>query len=183
MVYDWFQHIIFANPACFGLLVLVPGMIYWYVRKTRPGHGAILVSSTRNFYGVRSWKNTFRHSSFVLRVLAVICIIIALARPQIRNEEQMVNGEGIDIVLCLDISGSMLAQDFSPNRMEAAKSVAADFIDSRPADRIGLVIFSGESLPCVPSLLTGAFLNPSYTTCTAGCWKMVPLSDPVWLPA
>jgi Ca-activated chloride channel homolog len=87
---------------------------------------------------------------FVLRLLAIICLIIALARPQFRNDEQLTNGEGIDIVLCLDISGSMLAQDFSPNRMEAAKNVASEFIDGRPADRIGLVIFSGESFTMCP---------------------------------
>ena len=77
-------------------------------------------------------------------------LILALARPQLRNDEELTNGEGIDIVLCLDISGSMLAQDFSPNRMEAAKKVASDFIDGRPTDRIGLVIFSGESFTMSP---------------------------------
>jgi Ca-activated chloride channel family protein len=92
----------------------------------------------------------FRHAIFVLRILAVSFLIMALARPQIRNDEQLTSGEGIDIVLCLDISGSMLAQDFSPNRMEAAKNVASQFIDSRPADRIGLVIFSGESFTMCP---------------------------------
>ncbi|HWB90509.1 MAG TPA: VWA domain-containing protein, partial [Puia sp.] len=71
-------------------------------------------------------------------------------RPQTRNDEQLVNGEGIDIVLCLDISGSMLAQDFTPNRMEAAKNVASEFIDHRPTDRIGLVIFSGEAFTMCP---------------------------------
>lgn len=75
---------------------------------------------------------------------------MAMARPQLRNEQQLTNGEGIDIVLCLDISGSMLAQDFSPNRMEAAKNVASEFIDGRPTDRIGLVIFSGESFTMCP---------------------------------
>ena len=83
-------------------------------------------------------------------MLALCCIIIALARPQTRFDEQMVTGEGIDIVLCLDISGSMLAQDFTPNRMEAAKAVASEFIDHRPTDRIGLVIFSGESFTMCP---------------------------------
>jgi Ca-activated chloride channel family protein len=150
VLYDWFQHITFAVPAFFGLLVLVPLMIYWYLRKTRPGSGALIVSSVENFSGARSWKNTFRHVPFILRILIVVSIIIALARPQISYDEQQVNGEGIDIVLCLDISGSMLAQDFTPNRMEAAKNVASDFIDNRPADRIGLVIFSGESFTMCP---------------------------------
>jgi len=150
VLYDWFQHITFAYPAFFGLLVLIPVMTYWYLRKTRPGHGAIVVSAVGNFRGTRSWKNTFRHVLFILRILAIVSIVIALARPQIRNDEKLVNGEGIDIVLCLDISGSMLAQDFTPNRMEAAKNVASTFIDNRPADRIGLVIFSGESFTMCP---------------------------------
>jgi Ca-activated chloride channel homolog len=150
VLYDWFQHITFAQPVFFGLLVLIPLMIYWYLRKTRPGSGALIVSSVKNFDGTRSWKNTFRHVPFILRILMTVSIIIALARPQIGYDEQKINGEGIDIVLCLDISGSMLAQDFTPNRMEAAKNVASDFIDNRPADRIGLVIFSGESFTMCP---------------------------------
>jgi Ca-activated chloride channel family protein len=148
--YDWYQHIIFAYPVFFGLLVLLPLMSYWYLRKNRPGQAAVIVSTVRNFGATRSWKNTFRHLPFIFRLLAVVCIVAALARPQIRNDEQVVNGEGIDIILCLDISGSMLAQDFTPNRMEAAKNVAGTFIDNRPADRIGLVIFSGESFTMCP---------------------------------
>ena len=150
MLYDWFQHITFAYPAFFWLLVLLPLMIYWYTRKTRAGQGALIVSSVKNFGSTRSWKNTFRHVPFILRILITVSIIVALARPQIGYDEQKINGEGIDIVLCLDISGSMLAQDFTPNRMEAAKNVASDFIDNRPADRIGLVIFSGESFTMCP---------------------------------
>jgi len=150
VLYDWFQHITFAQPAFFALLILLPLMIWWYLRKTRPGSGALIVSSVKNFGATRSWKNTFRHVPFILRLLMTVCIIIALARPQIGYDEQKINGEGIDIVLCLDISGSMLAQDFTPNRMEAAKNVASDFIDNRPADRIGLVIFSGESFTMCP---------------------------------
>jgi Ca-activated chloride channel homolog len=109
-----------------------------------------MVSSISNFAGTRSWKHLFLHLPFLLRILAICSLIIALARPQLRNDQQLVNGQGIDIVLCLDISGSMLAQDFSPNRMEAAKNVASEFIDNRPADRIGLVIFSGESFTMCP---------------------------------
>jgi Ca-activated chloride channel family protein len=91
-----------------------------------------------------------RHILFALRLLALSCIIIALARPQTGNEQQVTSGEGIDILFCLDISGSMLAQDFSPNRMDAAKQVASDFIDRRPTDRMGLVIFAGESFTMCP---------------------------------
>jgi Ca-activated chloride channel family protein len=148
VLYQWLQHIVFAYPVVFSLLLLIPLVIYWYTKKNR--QGTVMVSSTRNFGETQSWKNWFRHIPFLLRVLAIICLIIALARPQIRNDEELTNGEGIDIILCLDISGSMLAQDFSPNRMEAAKRVASDFIDARPTDRIGLVIFSGESFTMAP---------------------------------
>ena len=109
-----------------------------------------MVSSTAQFSALSSWKTNLLHVPFALRVLALICLIVALARPQKRNDEQMVTGEGVDIVLCMDVSGSMLAQDLTPNRMEAAKSVAANFVDARPTDRIGLVIFSGESFTLTP---------------------------------
>jgi Ca-activated chloride channel family protein len=148
VLYQWFQHIVFAYPAVFGLLLLIPVLIYWYSRKRR--QGTVMVSSTRNFGDTQSWKNWLRHIPFALRMMALVCLILALARPQIRNDEELTNGEGIDIILCLDISGSMLAQDFLPNRMEAAKRVASDFIDARPTDRIGLVIFSGESFTMAP---------------------------------
>jgi Ca-activated chloride channel family protein len=148
VLYDWLQNISFAHPLFLLLFAVVPLMIYWYTTKST--QATMMVSSLRNFSGVKSWRNTFRHLPFILRILAIISLILGLARPQIRNDEQITNGEGIDIVLCLDISGSMLAQDFSPNRMEAAKNVAADFINNRPTDRIGLVIFSGESFTMCP---------------------------------
>ena len=150
MLYDWYQHIIFSQPAFFGLFILIPLLIYWEIKRSGQGQATVLVSSVRQFYGARSWKNMVRPLPFVFRLLTIGCVIIALARPQTRNDEQLVTGEGIDIVLCLDISGSMLAQDFTPNRMEAAKNVAAEFIDHRPTDRIGLVIFSGESFTMCP---------------------------------
>jgi len=150
VLYDWFIHIGFAYPAFFTLFALLPLMIFWYLRKSKGRNGTVMVSSIKSFGSSSSWKNTFRHSLFICRLIAIICLIIALARPQFKNEEQLTNGEGIDIVLCLDISGSMLAQDFTPNRMEAAKNVASEFIDSRPTDRIGLVIFSGESFTMCP---------------------------------
>ena len=110
----------------------------------------MIVSSIKSFGNGRSWKTILRHSLFVLRMLAIACAILALARPQTGSEQRTTTGEGIDIVLCLDISGSMLAQDFTPNRMEAAKDVASEFIDRRPTDRIGLVIFAGESFTMCP---------------------------------
>ena len=109
-----------------------------------------MVSSTAPFSSLSTWKTSLLHLPFALRMLALICLVVALARPQKRNDEQMVTGEGVDIVLCMDVSGSMLAQDLSPNRLEAAKNVAASFVDNRPTDRIGLVIFSGESFTLTP---------------------------------
>jgi Ca-activated chloride channel family protein len=149
-LYDWLKNIDFAYPMFFGLLLLLPLMIYWYLRKARRYEATMQVSSLDSFRGGGSWRNVFRHAPFVLRLMALTCIIVALARPQTRNDEELKSGEGIDIVLCMDVSGSMLAQDFAPNRLEAAKQVAAEFVDSRPTDRIGLVIFAGESFTSCP---------------------------------
>ncbi|RYE19015.1 MAG: VWA domain-containing protein, partial [Sphingobacteriaceae bacterium] len=150
MVYDWFNNIDFAHPYFFGLLLLIPVMIYWYIAKAGAMQGKLKVSSIDSFRDIRTWKNTFRHLPFVLRCLALIALTIALARPQTRNDEELKSGEGIDIVLCMDVSGSMLAQDFQPNRLEAAKQVAAEFVESRATDRIALVIFAGESFTACP---------------------------------
>ncbi|SEN69406.1 vWA domain-containing protein [Niastella yeongjuensis] len=150
MLYNWFQHIKFAYPEVFGLFVLIPAMLYWYLNKYDRKQGALKVSSLAVIRQGSSWKNTFRHAPFVIRLVAVSCIIMAMARPQTRNDEELKNGQGIDIVLCLDVSGSMLAQDFLPDRLEASKQMAANFVDMRPTDRIGVVIFSGESFTLVP---------------------------------
>lgn len=91
-----------------------------------------------------------RHLPFILRLLTISSIIIALARPQVKNVEQTTEGEGIDVMLALDVSGSMTAQDLKPNRLEAAKQVAIDFVNRRPTDRMGIVIFSGESFTQCP---------------------------------
>lgn len=150
MLYDWFSDIEFAQPYQFILLGLVPILALWYITNHRRKQASVMISSTAMLASLSSWKTTLRHLPFVLRMLALICLVVALARPQKRNDEQMMSGEGVDIVLCIDVSGSMLAQDLSPNRMEAAKAVAASFVDSRPTDRIGLVIFSGESFTLTP---------------------------------
>ena len=168
MLYDWYQEIHFSQPAFFGLFALVPLLIYWELRKAGKAQGTVLVSSVRPFTGLRSWKSFLRPVPFIFRMVAFCCIIIALARPQTRNDEQLVTGEGIDIVLCLDISGSMLAQDFTPNRMEAAKNVAAEFIDNRPTDRIGLVIFSGESFTMCPLTTDRAVLKTQLSNVQSG---------------
>jgi Ca-activated chloride channel homolog len=150
LLLDFFNNIDFAYPWLLWLFLLWPLLIIWYFRKHQRNHASIMLSSVNKSKGIRSWKNTGRHIPFILRLLAVGCLIVALARPQVRNDEELVSGEGVDIVLCIDVSGSMLAQDFTPNRLEAAKEVAANFIASRLTDRIGIVIFSGESFTLCP---------------------------------
>jgi Ca-activated chloride channel family protein len=150
VLYNWFQNIQFAYPLFLLLLALIPVLIAWYATRYSRLQGSVTISSIKQFPTQRTWKIMLRHLPFVLRLLAFACLIVALARPQTRNDEELVTGEGVDIVLCLDVSGSMLAQDFTPNRLEAAKEVAANFVESRPTDRIGLVIFSGESFTQCP---------------------------------
>lgn len=149
MLYDWIKHMDFAYPYSFGLFALLPLLIWWYIKKQDKQQATFTVSSAHAF-NVSSWKNRFRHLPFILRLLAISCLIVALARPQKRNDEQRSEGEGIDIVLCMDVSGSMGSRDILPSRMEVAKEVAEEFVRSRPVDRIGLVIFSGESFTQCP---------------------------------
>ncbi len=149
MLYDWFRHMDFAYPENFMLLGLIPLMIWWYMRKHEQLQPSIKVSSARAF-DVKTARNYLRHIPFVLRILAVAAVVTALARPQTRNDQRQTIGEGIDIVLCMDVSGSMGSRDILPSRMEVAKEVAIDFVMGRPVDRIGLVIFSGEAFSQVP---------------------------------
>jgi len=108
-----------------------------------------MVSGT-GAHGLQTWKSVMRHIPFVCRLLCLAFIITALAKPQVRNDDQRTEGDGIDIILCIDVSGSMTAQDFTPNRLEAAKKVAIDFVNKRLTDRIGIVVFSGESFTQCP---------------------------------
>jgi Ca-activated chloride channel family protein len=150
----------FANPEYFYLLLFLPLMIYWYWKKQKQQLVELQVSTIKVFQSVpRSWRQRFRHVLFLLRVLTVILLIISLARPQSTSKGENVSTEGIDIVLVNDISGSMLAEDFRPNRIEAAKKTAIDFIDGRLTDRIALVIFSGESFTQCPLTLDHAVLK------------------------
>jgi Ca-activated chloride channel family protein len=159
VLYDWFSNIHFAKPWFFVLFAGLPLLIFFYLRPPFRTEGGMLVSGIRAFGNGRSWKTMLRHILFIFRMLAISCIIIAMARPQTGSEQQITSGEGIDIVFCIDISGSMLAQDFTPNRMEAAKQVASEFIDRRPTDRMGLVIFAGESFTMCPLTTDHAVLK------------------------
>lgn len=141
----------FAHPYLLLLFVLLIPLIVWYILRQRRAHPTLALSSTSAFAQMpTSWRQYLRHVLFVLRVGAIGCLIIVLARPQLKDQWDTANTEGTDIVIALDISGSMLARDFDPNRLEAAKDVASKFIQSRNSDNIGLVIFAGESLTGVP---------------------------------
>lgn len=141
----------FASPHYLFLLLLLIPLIAWYIVKLRKAQATFKMSSTTAFAGKAGGiKVTLRHIPFVLRVVVIALIIIVIARPQSTSTSQKTKTQGIDIVMTLDVSGSMMAQDLQPNRLEAAKKVASDFIADRENDRMGLVIFSGESFTQVP---------------------------------
>jgi Ca-activated chloride channel family protein len=144
-------NIAFAQPLFLWLLIFVPGMIAFYVLRQQKTSASLQMPGLQPF---NKAGNTFRiwlrHLLFALRTAAVALLIIVLARPQKTDKFQNVSTEGIDIILTLDISGSMLARDFKPDRLEASKNVATEFISGRPYDRMGLVVFSGESFTQCP---------------------------------
>lgn len=152
----------FANPEFLGLLIFLPIMIYWYVRRHRWSSGSVRYSNLGMVKSARkSVKAKLRHLLFVFRLVAVALVIIALARPQSGATEEEVITEGIDIILSMDVSSSMLAEDFKPNnRLGAAKLVAKDFVNGRSNDRIGLVVFAGKSFTQCPLTIDyGILLN------------------------
>lgn len=145
------NNIVFANPAFFYLFILVFLMIAWYILRGRKATATLTVSGFEGFSDKQNSLRVYlRHLNFIFRVLVLSLLIVALARPQSTNRWEQVTTEGIDIVMAMDISGSMKAMDFKPNRLEAAKEMGAEFINSRPNDRFGLVVFSGESFTQCP---------------------------------
>lgn len=145
------ENITFNNPKLLYFLLLLVPIIAWYVWKQSSMQASIRLSSLKGFTNMpKTYKYYLRHLPVVLRTLAFTALIIALARPQSTDNWSNTSTEGIDIVIALDISGSMLAEDFKPNRLEAAKEDAIRFISGRPNDRIGLVVFSGESFTQCP---------------------------------
>lgn len=146
-----FNNIEFANPVYLYFLFIIPLMGVWYWYKHNSRKADIQFSSTEGFEKTgKSLKQYLYHSLFVFRLLAIALFIVVMARPQSSTRRQDVSIEGIDIVMALDVSGSMLAQDLKPDRLEAAKDVAQDFMKNRPNDRVGLVIFSGETFTQCP---------------------------------
>ena len=149
MLYNWFQYIEFKNEWVLPFLLILPVIAWLYYRTPSWRKSTMLVTTTRAFK-VKTFRNNLVNLPFWLRLLAIGCILLALARPQVRNTQNRSKGQGIDIVLCMDVSGSMLSRDFIPNRLEVAKQMAGEFVRQRPIDQIGLVIFSGESFTQFP---------------------------------
>lgn len=150
---------VFANPLYLLLLLLLIPAIAWYIWKQGKAEASLQVSSTQPFAKMpKSYKWYLRHFRFILRLLAIACIVVALARPQSTSSWENSSTEGIDIMLALDISSSMWARDFKPNRLEAAKDVAAQFINGRRNDNIGMALFAGEGFTMCPMTTDHAVL-------------------------
>ncbi len=146
-----FNGITFAYPWVLYLLVIIPLMISWYLFRGMKTQSSVKYSSLNIFKDVPSTiREKLRHIPFAVRLIAIGLLIIALARPQSFTSGENVTTEGIDIAMVLDISGSMLAEDFKPNRLEAAKNVIDNFVEGRTSDRIGLVVFSREAFTQCP---------------------------------
>ena len=141
----------FVNKEFFWLLLALPLAVLWYIFKNKKQTAELKISSLKGFKVTNSWLPKLRHLLFVLRLSALALLITALARPQsVDVSTKTKTTRGIDIVMAIDVSASMLAKDLSPNRLEALKEVASDFIKGRPNDRIGLVEYAGESYTKTP---------------------------------
>jgi Ca-activated chloride channel family protein len=159
-VIQFFNDITFLNKEAFYLFFALPVFIAWYIYKNKNREAEFNYSSLSLLGKIKSsGRAKFRHVLFVLRLITFSAIILIIARPQSRSSWKDIKTEGIDIVLCMDVSHSMLAKDFDPNRLESAKEVAIQFIDSRPTDRIGLVVFSGEAFTQCPLTTDHAILK------------------------
>lgn len=164
------SHITFADKWVLWLIpvTVVLGVLWWYF-LSRKNHAEIKFSSTRSFAGfTHPVKAILKRFLPLLRVITIILLIVAIARPQTSYDEEKITTEGIDIVIALDLSASMLAKDFSPNRIEAAKKEAINFVDERPHDRIGLVVFAGESFTQCPVTIDHAILKKQLSQVKTG---------------
>jgi Ca-activated chloride channel family protein len=169
-----FDNIEFLNKELFWLLLLLPTAIIWYVFKHNKQSAELKISSIKGFKVSPSIWSKFRHVLFALRLIALGLLITALARPRtVDVSTKTKTTRGIDIIMAIDVSASMLAKDLRPNRLEALKDVAADFIDGRPNDRIGLVEYAGEAYTKTPitsdkSIVQRSLIDIKYNTIIEG---------------
>lgn len=150
---------VFANIEYLFLLLLLIPYIVWYIVKHKSSEATLQISDARVYaHTPKSYKNYLLHIPFLLRITAIVLVILVLARPQTTDNWQNSEIEGIDIMLAIDVSTSMLAEDLKPNRLEAAKEVAAEFINGRPNDNIGVTLFAAESFTQCPLTVDHAVL-------------------------
>ncbi len=162
-------HIVLAHPHFLWLLLLLPFLIWFYIYQGKQRSTVFRISTTEGLGNIKpSLRVTWRPILMILRCIVLAAFIIALSRPQKTNVSETIDSEGIDIVLSIDISGSMLAEDFKPDRLEAAKQNALKFVDARPTDRIGLVIFAGESFTQCPITIDHNVLKEQLSTIKSG---------------
>ncbi|MDX1328439.1 MAG: VWA domain-containing protein [Arenibacter sp.] len=163
-----FENIYFANPQFFWLLLLLPVAVLWYFLKRKEQTASLKISSIEGF-PKSSLLPKLKPLLFAMRLLALAAIIVAMARPQTEDiSTRTKTTQGIDIVMSIDVSSSMLAQDLKPNRLVALKKVAAEFIDKRPNDRIGLVVYAGESYTKTPITSDKAIVKKALKEITYG---------------
>lgn len=163
------DNIDFVNPQFFYLLLLIPVIVLWYWFKHKQNYAQLNYSGLNRLQGVpKTIRQRLIHSPFILKMIILALLSIALARPQSTANQQNISVKGIDIVIALDVSGSMLAQDLKPDRLEASKKVASNFIKGRPNDRIGLVIFSGEAFTQCPLTTDHNVLNSLFKDVKSG---------------
>lgn len=166
---SYFDDIQFAEKGWFWFLLLLPAFVGFYLWRNRKREAEFNFSSFRLLHDIpRSPRVRFRHSLLFLRMIGFTAIIFALARPQSRSDWKDTKTEGIDIVISMDVSLSMLAKDFKPNRLEVAKEVILEFVDARPNDRIGLVLFGGQVFTQCPLTTDHKVLKNMFPQIRAG---------------
>ncbi len=160
---------VFANFAYLFLLILLIPYIVWYIMKWKKSQATLQVSDASIYANApKSYKNYLLHVPFILRIIALVMLIFVLTRPQSTDRWQNSEIEGIDIMLAIDVSTSMLAEDLKPNRLEATKDVAASFINGRPNDNIGITIFAGESFTQTPLTVDHTVLSSMVNNIATG---------------
>src|ERR1700722_5232248 len=163
-------HVTFADKWLLWMIpvLVVLGAVWWYYRSRR-NYPYLTISSTSAFKGLtHPLRATIKRLLPLFRVLTLILLFVALARPQSSYDEEKITTEGIDIMMAIDVSGSMMSKDFTPNRIEAAKKEAINFVDGRPHDRIGLVIFADESFTQCPVTIDHEVLKQQITAVKNG---------------
>lgn len=152
--------ILLAHPGLLWLLLILLPLIGWYLWKQHNINASLEVSTLAPYARLpRTWKSMLRHVAFALQMAVIACVIVILARPQTRDAWRTSSVEGTDIIIAMDISTSMLARDFKPDRFEAAKTVARRFVSGREGDNMGLVIFAAESFTAVPMTTDRSLLS------------------------